>query len=547
MPAARQDAILNNFAGFCCFLWEEWGSLKGKINRLTKLIDNQTIYRIGEDYKKKGFYLLAADIIKKALKPYSNDNYTVNMKIVLADCLRIIKRWDEAIEVYKDINDFGTVGNIFLYLGNYEESIKWYELVRKHKYYVYNKHPQVLFLVRKYTEALDLICEKYYIETKDSLIKNHLPTKGEFEFILLCFQQAYNLHEHINTFQENYSQIELLNYLDGIILNQNEKSYKKHQGLLRATIKGFGNLPTTLINLEQISTEKYFAKAKAKMSTIYYPRPWCLKEISDQNIFSPKGLVNKIVDDEKFAKDKLQEINNEFLSEIKRGPYYNWYNYVQKKNSNGEDINGTDIVKYFNYFLPKLSIVQLFEEEVIEFINDRINAFNKENNETLCSYLANYLTVPSDFYIKSDSIMFNLFSSIDNYLKQTLGLADHNEKWIKEFAMVKLFYKWFEGFKQITQASPEWLKPQRLDLFIPDLKLAVEYQGEQHFMPIEIFGGEGGFQERKENDERKWKLCEANGVNLEYINYDEDLLERVKEIYAKYYPSIKNHILNINP
>jgi hypothetical protein len=112
--------------------------------------------------------------------------------------------------------------------------------------------------------------------------------------------------------------------------------------------------------------------------------------------------------------------------------------------------------------------------------------------------------------------------------------------------MVKLFYKWFADFKQITQASPEWLKPQRLDLFIPDLKLAIEYQGEQHFIPVELFGGEEGFQLRQESDERKKKLCEANGINLEYINYDEDLLERVREIYARYYPSIKNHILNIN-
>jgi len=145
---------------------------------------------------------------------------------------------------------------------------------------------------------------------------------------------------------------------------------------------------------------------------------------------------------------------------------------------------------------------------------------------------------PSDFYSKSDATMFKLFSSLDNYLRQTLGLADHNEKWIKEFAMVKLFYKWFEGFKQITQASPEWLKPQRLDLLIPDLRFAIEYQGEQHFMPIEIFGGKEGFQTRQEADERKKKLCEANGISLEYINYDEDLLERVKDIYSKYFPYI---------
>jgi len=72
---------------------------------------------------------------------------------------------------------------------------------------------------------------------------------------------------------------------------------------------------------------------------------------------------------------------------------------------------------------------------------------------------------------------------------------------------------------------------------IPKIDLAVEYQGEQHFKPIEIFGGEKGFQENKERDKRKKMLCEANGIRLEYINYDQDMLERIKEIYIKYYPT----------
>jgi hypothetical protein len=505
------------------------------------VVDSQTLYWIGEDYKKKGFYLLAVDIIRESLKHCQEQNWAANMKIVLADSLRMLKRWEEAIEVYKDNNDLSAVGNIFFYLGNYDEAIKWYELVRKRKYYVYYKYPHALFLIGQYFETLDLICEKHYVETKNSLIENNFSTKAELEFILLSFEKAYNFHQHLVPHRENSSQIEIVNYLDRIILNHNEKSYEKHKGLLMSVIKGFGNLQTTLVNLDEIATDTYFVKATTKILKIYQSKRWCLNEISEQNIFSPQGLVKKIVDDEKFAKDKLQEITDELMSKVKGRPYYNWYDYVEKKYSKKENIDGIDIVKYFNYFLPRLTIVRLFEEEVIDYLNNKITIYGIENNETLCRYLANYLHEPANFYEKSDSIMFNICSGVDNHLKQTLGLADKNEKWINEFAMVKLFYKWFTDFKQITQASPEWLKPQRLDLFIPDLKLAVEYQGEQHFMPIEVFGGEEGFQERKENDERKWKLCEANGINLEYINYDEDLLERVKEIYSKYYSSMKEY------
>lgn len=501
------------------------------------MVDSYNLYLIGKDYYNKGFYLLAADLMKEAIKHCPDQSWAINLKIVLADSLRILKRWDEAIEVYNEIGEYGTIGNIFLYLGKDDESIKWYELVKQRKSYIYYKYPQVLFLNGKCLEALDLICERYHVESKNTLIENNFPSKTELEFILLCFQKAYDFHKYIN--QEKIHQIELIDTLDNIIQNINNQSYEKHQGLLRSVIKCFGNLPTTIINLEKISTDKFLVKAKAKMLRIYQNKIWCLNEISEQNIYSPKGLVHKIVNDEKYAAEKLHEITDELMSKVNGKPYYNWYDYVEKKNGEKENIDGIDIVKYFNYFLPRLTIVRLFEEEVINYLNDKITTFGKENNETLCEYLANYLHVPANFYEKSDSIMFNLCLGVDNYLKQTLGLSDLNEKWIKEFAMVKLFYKWFEGFKQLTQASPVWLKPQRLDLFIPDLKLAIEYQGEQHFMPIELFGGEEGFKTRKESDERKKKLCEANGINLEYINYYDDLLEKVKEIYFKYYPDIK--------
>ena len=511
------------------------------------VVDSQTLFWIAEDYRNRGFYLLAADLIKEAIRFSSDGSLTINMKNVLADCLRMVKRWDEAIETYKEVGEYGTIGNINLYLGDYKGAIKWYELVRKRRHYVYYKHPQALLLLGKYIESLDLFCEMHNIKSENTLPTHRLHSKSEAELILLCFQKAYNFMDYINLSSEKTINQGLTDQLNCRIYEVNKLSFSKHKSLLSLVITEFGNLSTAIVSLEIISTNKFFVKAKSKILKIYHNRIWCLQEINDQNLFNPKGLVSKIVNDESFARKKLIEITDEVQSKIKKIPFSNWYDYIQKLNNKSEEINGTDIVNHFNYFLPRLAIVKLFEEEVVEYINNRVKSFRLENNEGLGAYLAKYLAVPGEFYEKSDSIMFNLFSSAGNYLKQTLGLADHNERWINEFAMVKLFYKWFEGFIQHTQASPDWLKPQRLDLFIPELRLAVEYQGEQHFMPIEIFGGEKGFQNRKENDKRKKKLCVANGVDLEYISYNEDMLERIKEIYFKYYPSIKEHKSNTSP
>ena len=70
---------------------------------------------------------------------------------------------------------------------------------------------------------------------------------------------------------------------------------------------------------------------------------------------------------------------------------------------------------------------------------------------------------------------------------------------------------------------------QRFDIFVPRLRLAIEYQGAQHFEPIDFFGGKTGLVETQARDERKRELCEKNGFRLVYFRFDEDLtLSKVK-------------------
>ena len=61
------------------------------------------------------------------------------------------------------------------------------------------------------------------------------------------------------------------------------------------------------------------------------------------------------------------------------------------------------------------------------------------------------------------------------------------------------------------------------DVFMAGLNVAIEYQGQQHFQPIEFFGGEESFKRTVERDEQKKQLSEAHGVRLVYINYWENI------------------------
>lgn len=66
----------------------------------------------------------------------------------------------------------------------------------------------------------------------------------------------------------------------------------------------------------------------------------------------------------------------------------------------------------------------------------------------------------------------------------------------------------------LYQYRPDWLGRQSLDLYVPSLRTAIEYQGVQHYIPVEFFGGKEALAQRQELDQTKRQLCEENRVRL---------------------------------
>lgn len=65
--------------------------------------------------------------------------------------------------------------------------------------------------------------------------------------------------------------------------------------------------------------------------------------------------------------------------------------------------------------------------------------------------------------------------------------------------------------------------PLRFDFYLPDYNICIEYNGEQHYKPIERFGGTNGFKEQQIRDNIKRQYCKDNGIKLIEIAYDENL------------------------
>lgn len=61
-----------------------------------------------------------------------------------------------------------------------------------------------------------------------------------------------------------------------------------------------------------------------------------------------------------------------------------------------------------------------------------------------------------------------------------------------------------------------------------ELSFLIEFDGAQHFAPVEYFGGEEGYLALKKNDELKNIYCKNKNIPLLRIKYDEDILNKIK-------------------
>lgn len=61
--------------------------------------------------------------------------------------------------------------------------------------------------------------------------------------------------------------------------------------------------------------------------------------------------------------------------------------------------------------------------------------------------------------------------------------------------------------------------PLKFDFFLPDYNTLIEYQGGQHYKPVNLFGGEEKFQQQQRYDNLKREYCKEHGYRLIEISY----------------------------
>ena len=83
--------------------------------------------------------------------------------------------------------------------------------------------------------------------------------------------------------------------------------------------------------------------------------------------------------------------------------------------------------------------------------------------------------------------------------------------------------KTFDGCKSKKSLS--------YDFFLPEVSVLIEYQGIQHYTPVDFFGGEDALREQQERDNIKRMYAQKHGYRLLEIDYkDSDNIDNILEM-----------------
>ena len=143
------------------------------------------------------------------------------------------------------------------------------------------------------------------------------------------------------------------------------------------------------------------------------------------------------------------------------------------------------------------------------------NQINKlENlNEDMSCINQNFSKTNSVFSL----IMDDYYSPIIN--KAFKQYVKTEQIWSSELMLYILTKCFFPNAIHIYKAN--WLGKLSLDIYIPSLKIGIEYQGEQHFKEGPFGKTKEDLAVQQERDNRKKELCTKNDINLIEWTYKE--------------------------
>ncbi|MCB5287914.1 MAG: hypothetical protein LHW64_08915 [Candidatus Cloacimonetes bacterium] len=335
--------------------------------------------------------------------------------------------------------------------------------------------------------------------------------------------------------------------LENSILSR--RIFEKH-----APIEEHTSIKNFFKQFDGIDTNRYiiFTYPKTNLDKNYMIEDVVKKQAIDERI-----ITNLFDDDETINKLSVFEKNNKYISVM----FNLVYSSCLSDTYGGYKIYGQDVRRYYgllmhdgvplsctgvmgglhSQFLGTNTRVDndpfkiLYIRKMVEKI---IKNYDWQNEIELYVNLRDYFMPRiSSWYLSAKKIAcyskFDLKAYKDQLRSELISNGTINVKWKNEKSLYLLVKQMYSD--AIYQYKPSFLSPQSFDIYIPSLRLAIEYQGVQHYQPIDFFGGEEAYLQYKLRDEKKRKICKENNILLIEWHYQEIVSKKnLKEKVSKY-------------
>jgi len=389
----------------------------------------------------------------------------------------------------KNENNLGNINNILD-----KELVKISFIPFWEKKYVYSKNE---------FNNLEREQKGFYSNFKRSFLENVFwDLKDNENYVFLLFHEisssplTENTISHLNKLKKYYPYTS--QYVDDILIQHynSHQCYEDSWKLIQD--KTFINIDTIVEYEQKLGRKILTGDIILKVTPLDYLTPFGIKNLEE---------IKRIL--ETYIYEYEHDNNIHFFDS------FIYLNYDDKKNTD---------------YLYSLFILFSKAKRNIEFLGHYKQFFINTNefNEYI-SWDLDRIEKANKFYELPHLVKKSIISQFkiilrnsENILRSERNIPLIGEGWISE---TDLYYKIKEEFKQyrvIHHARPHWLGRQHLDIYIKELNIGIEYQGKQHFEPVDFFGGEESFKNTVERDERKKQICIENDCLLIYVeeNYN---------------------------
>lgn len=148
-----------------------------------------------------------------------------------------------------------------------------------------------------------------------------------------------------------------------------------------------------------------------------------------------------------------------------------------------------------------------------QFVKD---VYEKHQNKYIV--VGNYINAKTKIEIKCNECDNN-WKIVPYSLLQGVGCPICNQSKGENAIAIYLKEKGINYESHYTFDKCRNKNPLPFDFYLPKLNSCIEYDGVQHFKPVEFFGGEEKFLYNRENDDIKNIFCKDNKIRLIRISY----------------------------